>query len=421
MREDIERRFSEACERYAELGVDVLKALSEIEQVSLSMHCWQGDDVGGFEAPDSELAGGGIAVTGNYPGRARDIDELRADAEKAFSLIPGSHRFNLHAIYGDFKGQRIERNMIEPEHFESWIEWAKELEIGLDFNSTLFSHPMADSGFTLSSMDEGVRKFWIEHVEACRNIGAYMGQVLETPCVHNIWIPDGSKDNTLLRLRHREHLRDSLDIIFGRDYPDEHLKDAVESKLFGIGSESFVVGSHDFYLAYALANGRMLCMDMGHYHPTESVAEKVSALLPFFDELLLHVSRPVRWDSDHVVILNDDLKELTSEIVRAKALSRVNIALDFFDAELNRVGAWAIGMRSTLKALLLALLEPVAKLREFEEDGNKFARLALLEEAKNLPFGDVWDYYCASMEAPNGAGMIDAVMSYEDEVLLKRG
>ena len=421
MKPDSQKAYDIAKERYAQLGVDTEKALDALQEAALSIHCWQGDDVGGFETPDASLDGGGIAVTGNFPGRARTLDELRADAEEAMHLIPGRHRLNLHAMYGDFGGKKVDRDAIGPEHFASWIDWARSLGIGLDFNATLFSHPKAEDGFTLSHRDRGVREFWIEHVRRCRKISAHMGRELGSPCLHNLWIPDGSKDLTPSRHPHRLWLKESLDIIYENRFSPERLKDAVESKLFGIGSESFVVGSHEFYYGWALQHGVMVCLDLGHFHPTESVADKLSAMLPFFDELLLHVSRPVRWDSDHVVIFSDDLQAVMEETVRAEALGRVHMALDFFDAELNRVGAWSIGSRATLLALLKALLEPTETLRKYERENNKFARLALLETLKTLPFGAVWDHYCERCDVPVGAGLIDAVMDYERKVLRLRG
>ncbi len=416
----IHDQFSIAKEQYSEIGVDVEKAITRLQQVAISLHCWQGDDVGGFENPDASLSGGGIAVTGNYPGKARTPDELRQDLEQTYKLIPGKHRLNLHAIYGDFGEKRVDRNEIEPKHFATWIDWAKHRELALDFNATLFSHPKAADGFTLSHRDPEIRAFWQEHVQRCREIGATMGRELKSPCLHNLWIPDGSKDLTVSRLEHREYLKQSLLDIYGVAHPKEHLLDSVESKLFGIGSESYVVGSHDFYLGWTLKHGQMLCLDLGHYHPTESVADKLSALLPFMDRLLLHVSRPVRWDSDHVVIFNDDLRYLMEEIVRADALSRVHLALDFFDAELNRIGAWVIGVRATLKALLSALLEPTEALRNFEKQGDAFSRLALLEEYKSLPLGAVWDEYCIRQNVAPGSSWMSIVKDYETRVLSKR-
>jgi len=415
-----EKAFDAACEQYAARGVDVHAAFEILDCVPISLHCWQGDDVAGFEAPDAALSGGGIAVTGNHPGRARTIDELRLDLEKAFSLIPGHHRLNLHAIYGDFGGKKVDRDRIGVEHFESWVDWARTRHLGLDFNATCFSHALAESGSTLSSADEGVRRFWVEHVRRCREIAAWMGRELGGASIHNLWIPDGTKDATVTRYERRERLRTSLDEIFLIGYPAESLADSVESKLFGIGSESFVAGSHDFYLAWALRAGVMVCLDMGHYHPTESVADKVSSLLPFFDEILLHVSRGVRWDSDHVVVWSDELRDVAAEIVRAGALGRVHLALDYFDASLNRVGAWVIGARAALKAMLFALLEPTARLREMEAAGDGFGRLAMLEEMKTLPFGTVWDAWCLAKGVPEGDRWIEAVRDYEETVLSKR-
>jgi L-rhamnose isomerase len=407
--------YETARERYAALGVDTDEALEVLGRLSLSLHCWQGDDVTGFEHTGPGLDGGGIQVTGNHPGRARNADELRADLEKAFSLIPGSHRLNLHAMYGEYE---VDRDAIRPEHFSTWIDWAEAQGLKLDFNATCFAHPMAEGGFTLSSREEAVRTFWIEHVKRCREIGAHMGKRLKSPAVHNLWIPDGSKDLPADRLIHRDLLVRSLDEIYAADH--DGLKDALESKLFGIGSESFVVGSHEFYLGYALARGKMICLDTGHFHPTESVADKISALLPFFKELLLHISRGVRWDSDHVVIVDDALRDLAREVVRAAALSRVHVALDFFDATLNRVGAWVIGARAVQKAFLAALLEPTDRLRAFELQGDLFSRLALLEETKDLPLGAVWEQGCLQGGVPAGEAWISEVRRYEEEVTSKR-
>ncbi|HPQ67561.1 MAG TPA: L-rhamnose isomerase [bacterium] len=415
----LDKAFQLASERYGELGVDVEGALTALSTITLSLHCWQADDVGGFEATEGEL-GGGLAVTGNYPGKARTVEELRADLTMALSLIPGRHRVNLHAIYGEFGGKKVDRDAIGPEHFAGWIDWARAQGVGLDFNATCFSHALAADGFTLSNRDSGVRAFWIEHVKRCREIGAAMGRELGTPAVHNLWIPDGAKDETPDRLAHRQWLMGSLAAIYAEDHAAEHLKDSVESKLFGIGSEAFVVGSFEFYLAWALANKKMICLDMGHFHPTESVADKVGALLLFFPELLFHVSRGLRWDSDHVVTFNDELRALMLEIVRARALNRAHLALDYFDASLNRVGAYVIGARATLKALLYALLEPTAKLREFEADGDNFSRLALLEEMKTLPFGAVWDMHCARAHVPPAEKWLADVQLYECRVLRDR-
>jgi len=416
----IEKTYHLARERYSQLGVNSDRALEILENVSLSLHCWQGDDLGGFEKLDSRLEGGGLQVTGNYPGRARTVDELRMDLKKAYSLIPGCHRLNLHAIYGDFGGKPVDRNEINLEHYKGWIDWAKQEGLKLDFNPTCFSHPKANSGFTLSSKDEEIREFWIEHVKRCREISAKIGKELQSPCIHNLWIPDGTKDIPVDRWAHRSLLREALDEIYAVEYSPLEMKDSIESKLFGIGSESFVVGSHEFYLGYALSRGKMLCLDLGHFHPTESVADKISSILQFSEELLLHISRGVRWDSDHVVILNDEVKSLTEEIVRSNALDRVHIALDFFDASMNRIGAWVIGARATLKGLLCALLEPLDKLREAENSGNNFARLALIEELKTMPFGPVWDYCCLRMNVPAGESWMEEVKRYEEEVTNRR-
>jgi len=413
--------FNIAKERYAELGVDVDAALENLSQISLSIHCWQGDDVGGFERPDSGLSGGGIQVTGNYPGKARNVDELRMDLKQVYSLIPGKHRLNLHAIYGDFGGKYVDRDQIAPEHFKGWIEWAKENDLKIDFNSTCFSHPMAHSGFTLSSKDKSIRDFWIEHVKKAREISAFIGKEQNGPCIHNLWIPDGSKDIPIDRFGHRKLLKESLDEIFEVEYDKSEIKDALESKLFGIGSEAFVVGSHEFYLGYALTHGKMICLDLGHFHPTELVADKISSILQFSDELMLHVSRGVRWDSDHVVILNDDIRYLCEEIVRSGNINNIHIGLDYFDATMNRIGAWTIGARATLKGLLIAFLEPTEKLKEYEENGDNFARLALLEELKTMPFGSIWDYYCQKMmNVPLNRYIIDNIHDYEKRLTNKR-
>ena len=411
--------YSIARERYADIGVDTESALDALSSVALSLNCWQGDDVTGFESLGS-AAGGGIQATGNHPGRARTPDELRSDIDTALSLIPGTHRVNLHAMYAECGGARIGRDELAPEHFRGWIAWAREKRLSLDFNATCFAHPLADAGFTLSSKDDDIRNFWIRHVRRAREISAEIGAQLGSPCIHNLWIPDGSKDQCVDKFGYRTLLKRSLDEIYAVKMDPARMKDAVESKLFGIGSESFVVGSYDFYLPYALSHGLMPCLDMGHYHPTESVADKISSLLQFTDEVLIHVSRGIRWDSDHVVILNDDLAALTDEIVRAGALARVHFALDFFDASINRIGAWVIGSRATQKSILRSLLEPRRHLQEYEEEGNLFARLALLEESKLLPIGAVWDEYCERMNVPPGTAWIDAVNAYELDVTGKR-
>jgi L-rhamnose isomerase len=415
-----QKEYEAARDWYGELGVDTEKALAILEGVPLSLHCWQGDDVGGFETQGGELTGGGIQATGNYPGRARTPDELRQDVDKAFSLIPGPHRLNLHASYGEFDEKNVDRDAVEPAHFQGWIDWAKSGGYGLDFNSTYFSHPKAYDGFTLSSKDDATRSFWIEHAVRCRSISAHMGRQLGTCCIHNIWIPDGAKDITVDRWGHRALLKDSLDRVFEEEFDAAEMKDAVESKLFGIGSESYVVGSHEFYLGYALSRKKMICIDLGHFHPTESVSDKLSALFLFTDELLLHVSRGIRWDSDHVVILDDNVRNLAAEIVRGDVLDRVHVALDFFDASMNRVGAWVIGARATAEALLLALLDPLGRLKDFEERGDYFARLALLEGMKNMPFGAVWNQHCIRSGVPVGHDYLDEVEAYEKSVLAGR-
>ncbi len=417
----IETAYKIAREDYAELGVDCEQAMIRLDRTALSLHCWQADDVAGCERPGAVLSGGGIQATGNYPGRARNILEIRQDIEKAYSMIPGRHRLNLHAMYGDFGAGFVDRNEIKPEHFRSWIDWALEIKVGVDFNCTLFSHPKADSGYTLSSQDAGIREFWIEHVKRCREISSYIGKELGSACIHNIWIPDGSKDLTVNRYLHRARLKESLDTIFRVRHDPNSLKDAVESKLFGIGIESFTVGSHEFYLGYAIEKGLLLCLDIGHFHPTEQVADKVSAAFQFLDELLFHVTRPVRWDSDHIVILNDDVRALMQEIVWADKLDKVHIGLDFFDAGINRIGAYVIGARATQKALLMALLDPIERICEYEKNGRYFERLALMEEAKAKPFGAVWDYYCLKKNVPVAEGFIPEIEKYERDVLSKRG
>jgi L-rhamnose isomerase len=416
----VRKRYELAREQYALVGVDTEAALQTLSSVSLSLHCWQGDDVGGFERPDASLTGGGIQVTGSYPGKARSVEELRMDLLKAYELLPGKHRLNLHAIYGEFGGKSVDRDQISAEQFRGWIDWAKHHSLKLDFNPTCFSHPKADDGFTLSHPRKEIRSFWIEHVKRCREIAVVMGKEQGSPCMHNLWIPDGSKDAPVDRWSARKRLRESLDEIYAVAYPPTAIKDSVESKLFGIGSEAFVVGSHEFYLAYALRNKKIVCLDLGHFHPTEQVADKISALLQFFDELLLHVSRGVRWDSDHVVILNDEIHSLMEEIVRSNALGRVHLALDYFDASLNRIGAWVTGARATLKGLLAALLEQRERLHKAESRNDFFSRLALQEEARLLPLGAVWDYHCLTAGVPSGDDWIEAVLRYESEILSKR-
>jgi L-rhamnose isomerase len=406
-------------ERYALLNVDTEVALARLAQIPISLHCWQGDDVAGFENPDSAL-GGGIATTGNYPGKARNAAELRRDLDKAYSLIPGTHRLNLHAIYAETGGRRVERNELQPEHFAAWMEWAKEKGHGVDFNPTCFSHPLANSGFTLASHDADIRRFWIEHCIACRRIGEFFGRELGTPCITNIWIPDGFKDTPVDRKTPRVLLKDSLDAILAERIDACYNLDAVESKLFGLGSESYVVGSHDFYLGYAITNGVLLCLDSGHFHPTEVISDKLSSVLLYLDELLLHISRGVRWDSDHVVTLSDELQAIMQEIVRGGFQKRVHIGLDFFDASINRVAAWVIGTRNALRALLMAVLEPIRQMRELEMACDLTARLALLEELKGMPSGAVWDYYCLQQDVPVGLGFLDETRAYEASELSKR-
>jgi len=418
-KQPIEQAYRLARERYAALGVDTDKVLRQLAKVPVSLHCWQGDDVGGFENFGGALTGG-IVATGNYPGKARTPDELRADAAKALSLIPGKHRFNLHAFYGEFGGRKVDRNEIEPRHFRNWIAWAKSLGIGLDFNPTCFSHPKSASGFTLSHANKAIRRFWIEHCQLSREIGAVMGRALGSPTVTNIWIPDGMKDTPADRRRPRQRLEESLDEIFKRKLSPKHNLDAIEGKLFGIGAESYTVGMHEFYLGYAVKHQKLVCLDAGHYHPTENMADKISSVLCFVPEILLHVSRGVRWDSDHVVILNDDLQAIAQELVRGDYLRRTHIGLDFFDASINRIAAWTIGARNMLRALCLAMLEPHAQYKRLEREGDYTSRLALMEEAKTLPSGAVWDYHCAKQGVPVGEAWLADVKSYERTVLAKR-
>jgi L-rhamnose isomerase len=415
----IARSFEDAKPAYGLWGVDVEDALRKLAGVPLSIHCWQGDDVGGFENP-AGLTGGGIQATGSYPGKARTADELRADFATALALIPGSHRLALHAIYAETGGKKVDRDKIGPEHFSRWMSWAKEAGVKLDFNQSFFSHPLAESGFTLSHRDAKVRDFWVAHAIRCREIGEAMGREQGSPCVVNLWIADGYKDQPADRLAPRVLLKESLDRIYARKLDARAVRDTVEGKLFGIGSESYVVGSHEFYLGYALKNDMMITLDMGHFHPTESVADKISALLPFARDIFLHVSRGVRWDSDHVVTLTDEVKAVAAEVARANAWNRVFFGTDYFDASINRIAAWVIGARSTLRAILLALLEPAAVIRAAEEEGNLTARLALQEEAKNLPFGAVWDEYCTRTGVPAGAAWLARIEEHEKTVLAKR-
>ena len=419
-KQSIEKAYKLAKEQYAALGVDTDKAIEELNRIKISLHCWQTDDVGGFERPDAELGGGGIQVTGNFPGKAKTIEQMRKDLDVVMSLIPGEQRLNLHAIYGEFGGKFVDRDKIEVKHYQGWINWAKKRKIGIDFNCTCFSHPFAADGFTLSSKNEKYRKFWVEHTKRCRAIAAEMGKQLGTPSVHNLWIPDGSKDTPVDRFTLRKILKKSLDEIFAVKYPKKYLKDSIESKLFGMGLESMTVGSHDFYLGYAAQNGTLITLDNGHFHPTEQVGDKISACLTCVDEILLHLTRGVRWDSDHVVTFNDETTLIAQEIVRAKALNRVNVGLDYFDASLNRIGAYVVGARAVQLAFLFALLEPVKTLVKFEEQGKSFERLAFIELLKTKPFGAVYDYYCQTANVPVGEDYISKIQEYEQEVLMKR-
>ena len=414
----IESAYAIAQERYAALGVDTDAALARLESIPISLHCWQGDDVGGFENRASELTGG-IAVTGNYPGKARNADELRRDLDLAYRLLPGRHRLNLHAIYLE-TDKKVERNQIEPAHFSAWVDWAKAKDHGLDFNPTCFSHPFAADGFTLSHRDPAIRRFWVEHCIACRRIGAFFGQQLGTPAVTNIWIPDGFKDTPADRRTPRRLLLESLDAILAEKIDPRLNLDAVEPKLFGLGLESYATGSMEFYLAYAVSRKILLTLDSGHFHPTESIADKIPSLMLYLEGLLLHVSRGVRWDSDHVVTFTDDLQAIAREAVRSQALERIHIGLDYFDASLNRIAAWTIGARSTLRALLLALLEPVESLQEYEREGDFSSRLALQEELKSMPFSAVWDAYCTRKGVPAGMDFMAEIKDYEKRELVGR-
>ncbi|MDD2931358.1 MAG: L-rhamnose isomerase [Fermentimonas sp.] len=417
--EQIIKAYEDAKTLYTSLGVNVEQAVEKLKNLSISIHCWQADDVTGFENPDGELTGG-IQTTGNYPGKARTIEELKKDLEKVLSLIPGKHRISLHATYGDFAGEFVDRDKIEPKHFQSWIDWAKENDVKLDFNSTFFSHDKSNSGYTLSDFDPEIRKFWKDHLRQCRKIAAEIGKQQGDPCVHNIWIPDGEKDKTVSRLEHRKLLKESLDEVLSEKISTEYLKDCVECKLFGIGSESYVVGSHEFYMGYTVKNNMMLTLDAGHFHPTESISDKLSSVLLFVPEINLHVSRPERWDSDHVIILNDDLLAISQEIVRTGQMEKIHIGLDYFDASINRVGAYVVGIRSAQKAMLQALLEPTEKLREFEKKDKNFERLAYLEELKSLPWAAIYNHICLQFNVPVGEDYIKVVQEYEDNTTSKR-
>ena len=419
MNTNIENAYTLAQERYTELGVDTESALQALAKIPISLHCWQGDDVGGFERAGGEL-GSGLAVTGNYPGKARTAAELRGDLEKALSLIPGRHRLNLHACYAELDGKKVERSEYTIEQFQGWVDWCKAQGLGLDFNPSYFAHPLAADGLTLSHRDKGVRQYWIGHGIACRRIAAEAARQLGKTAITNFWIPDGSKDQPADRKAPRERLAAALDAIFADPVDAKLNLDAVESKLFGIGSESYVVGSHEFYLGYAISRQKLYCLDAGHFHPTESIADKISSVLQFVPGLLLHVSRGVRWDSDHVVLLDDATRAIMEEVVRGGFLDRTSIGLDFFDASINRIAAWVIGTRNAIKALLLALLEPAAKLRAAETAGDFTGRLALFEELKSLPFGAVWDEHCRREDVPIGTAWLEEVRGYEKNILSQR-
>ena len=414
----VKQAYEVAKKRYAEIGVDTDAVLKKLQNVKISMHCWQGDDVRGFWNADGELTGG-ILSTGNYPGAARTPEELRQDIEKAYSLIPGKHKLNLHAIYLD-TDEKVDLDKIEPRHFQKWVDWAKEHQVGLDFNPTFFSHPMMKDGFTLASSDPEVRAFWIEHGKRSRRVAEYFGKELGETCYTNFWVPDGFKDNPVDRLAPRKRLMESLDEIFSEEIDERYNKDAVESKLFGIGAEAYTVGSHEFYMGYGLTRGKMILLDAGHFHPTETISNKLSSLALFSKGVMLHVSRPVRWDSDHVVIMDDELQEIAKEIVRNDLLDKAVIGLDFFDATINRIAAWVVGMRNTQKALLKALLEPTEDLRAIELEQDLTKRLVVTEELKDFPYADVWNYFCEINDVPIGLAWYNEVKAYEEQVLSKR-
>ena len=412
----IKKNYEIAKERYAALGVDTDKAIELLEKTPISLHCWQADDVVGFER--NEAASGGIQTTGNYPGKARNIDELRQDIDKVTSLLAGTLRLNLHETYGEFGNKFVDRDEVGVEHFQGWMQWGKERNMSLDFNSTSFSHPK--SGYlTLSNPDKSIRDFWIEHTKRCRRIADAMGKYQNDPCIMNIWVHDGSKDLTVEKLRYRQILKESLDEILAENLPD--MKPCLEAKLFGIGLEAYTVGSHDFYAGYCSKNNVMYTLDTGHYEQTENVSDAVSSLLLFVPELMLHVSRPMHWDSDHVTLFDDNTRNLFSELVRADALDRAHIGLDYFDASINRIGAYIIGVRAAQKSLLQAFLEPLPLLRKYEDEGKLFQRLALLEEEKTLPFGAVYDYFNLKNNIPVGEEYISDIEKYEVDVLSKRG
>ena len=417
--EQLQKAYEDAKAQYAALGVDIDQAVEKLDKLSISIHCWQADDVSGFENPEGELTGG-IQTTGNFPGKARTIEELRSDLEKVISLVPGHHRISLHATYGDFGGEFVDRDKVEPRHFQSWIDWAKEKNVMLDFNSTFFSHDKTNSGYTLSDFDPEIRRFWKDHLRQCRKIAAEIGRQQSDPCIHNIWIPDGEKDKTVSRYEHRRLLQESLDEVLSEKISTNYLKDCVECKLFGIGSESYVVGSHEFYMGYAVKNNMLLTLDAGHFHPTEVISDKLSSMLLFVPEITLHVSRPERWDSDHVVILTDELLAISQEIVRSGHMDRIHMGLDYFDASINRIGAYVVGIRSAQKAMLQALLEPTAKLREYEKQDKNFERMAYLEELKGMPWNALYNYYCNKQAIPVGDAFIKEIQAYESEITSKR-
>lgn len=418
MTRKVEQRYGDAKARYAELGVDTDKALEKLQDIKISMHCWQGDDVTGFLNPEGELTGG-IMSSGNYPGAAHTPTQLRQDLEKAYSLIPGKHKLNLHAMYLDTE-EKVDLNEIEPKHFKNWVDWAKEQGVGLDFNPTFFSHPMMKNGYTLAHPDKEVRDFWIEHGKRSRNIAEYFGKELGQTSIDNFWIPDGMKDNPIDRYNPRKRLMESLDEIFSEVIDERYTQDAVESKLFGLGAEAYTTGSHEFYMGYGLTRDKLICLDAGHFHPTEVISNKLTSLALFSKGVMLHVSRPVRWDSDHVVIMDDELQEIGKEIVRNDLLEKTNIGLDFFDATINRIAAWVVGTRNTQKALLKAMLEPTQELKNMELKFDYTSRLVYTEELKDFPYGDVWNYFCYKNNVPIGMDWLNEVRQYEDEVLSKR-
>ncbi|USI67409.1 L-rhamnose isomerase [Lactococcus petauri] len=415
---EVKKRYEEAKKRYAAIGVNTDEAIKKMADVKISIHCWQGDDVKGFLTPQGELTGG-IMSTGDYPGAAHTPDELRQDLEKAYSLIPGKHKLNLHAIYLD-TDEEVDLNQIEPKHFKKWVEWAKKQGIGLDFNPTHFSHPMMKDGMTLSHPDKGVRDYWIEHGKRSRKIAEYMGKETGQTCINNFWMPDGMKDNPIDRYTPRKRMMEALDEIFEEKLDEEYTMEAVESKLFGLGAEAYTVGSHEFYMGYGLTRNKLICLDAGHFHPTEVISNKLSSLALFSKGIMLHVSRPVRWDSDHVVLMDDELQDIAKELVRNDLLSRTNIGLDFFDATINRIAAWVIGTRNTQKAMLKAMLEPIQDLKEMELEFDFTKRMAYTEELKDFPYADVWNYFCEQNGVPVGLDWLEEVRNYEEEVLMKR-